>query len=152
MPKQNSTRQHGVVLRYDTGRQFTNSNAWSAVNTADFGTWFGVEGFSGGVYAAPYVYFVPFRSFLWNYHGWVMRYNTGLSFTDPGSWEVYNAGWVGGIPYTGFSGGVFDGSKWIYFVPQGAQATNRPMRYDTSRPFTDPARLAPSLTPQLAAH
>ncbi len=69
---------HGIALRHDTQADFTSSwEAYDAGNTNSFQT---SKGYSGVIYAAPYVYFVPYRCNPNDiFHGNVLRYDPLLA-------------------------------------------------------------------------
>jgi hypothetical protein len=134
VPYYNGAAQHGYVARYDTTADFELANSYAVFNSATVHA--NSKGFRGAVFDGRYVYFVPYKNGA-NYHGQVTRYDTTLSFTDVGSWAVYDTTAVH-VNSKGFQGAVFDG-QYVYFVPQytGAAYHGQVTRYDTTLTFTD---------------
>ena len=125
----------GQVTRYDTQGSFTAAGSYAVYDTtAPGGDYANSKGFWGAVYDGRYVYFVPNNNGA--YFGQVTRYDTTLTFTDAGAWSIYDTATVdaGSI---GFRGAVYDGSRYIYFVPYFAAASSGQVtRYDTQGLFT----------------
>lgn len=48
-------------------------------------------------------------------HGLFVMYNTSLPFSNPSSWQVFNANSTYGA--YGYAGGCFDSTKFVYFSP-----------------------------------
>ena len=74
---------------------------------------------------------------LADYHGWVLRYDMQGTFKSLSSYAAFDASNIGGLAIRGYVGAVYDGGKYVYFVPYyyGGQHA-RVLRYDTSREFT----------------
>ena len=135
-PFHNGSAYHGVVLRQKIYAVFSDSGSWEAYD-AGATNGLAAKGFAGNpVFDGRFMYFVPSNN--GSPHGIVLRYDTTKPFKDAGSWEAYNAGSVGGLATKGFSGGVFDGERFIYFIPFYNGAYNGIiMRFDTAKPFKD---------------
>ncbi|MEM4245014.1 MAG: LamG domain-containing protein, partial [Candidatus Nanoarchaeia archaeon] len=133
---------HAVALRYDTQGGFTNAASWTAYDASYTG---GIvtTGYYDAVFDGRYVYYVPLYNGSTNgYHGVVLRYDTTKNFTDPESWDSYNAGYTNSTTTMGYLRGVFDG-KYVYFIPYyavisgTAQYHGNVLRYDTTKEFND---------------
>jgi len=129
---------HGRALRFDTEGTFTSAASWTVY---DAGQTSGLltEGYYGAVMDGRHVYFVPFHDGA-GFHGRALRYDTLSGFTNPSSWEAYDAGQTDGMTTVGYKGACFDG-RYIYFAPfrDGSASHGRVLRYDTQGPFSDPA-------------
>ncbi len=132
---------HGRILRYDTSKNFKDTNSfeiYDAGNTGEMNT----KGYAGVVYAKDYVYFVPYINEEGR-HAKVLRYNTKGEFKNKDSWNVFDASQTEGIPEgimsLGYDGGLYDGKRYIHFVPYGDQSGANPyaLRYDTEGEFND---------------
>jgi hypothetical protein len=139
---------HGRVLRYDTLASFTVATSYAAY---DAGSTDGLQtkGYAGAVFDERYVYFVPYANMDVDRagvrHARVLRYDTqgAGGFQNSSSWAAYDASGTTGIPpaykdLLGYDGAVYDGTKYVYFVPYGDQngATNTyALRYDTDADF-----------------
>ena len=125
----------GMMLRYDTKREFTDAESWSAYD-ARYVSGLKMGSCVGAVFDGRYVYFVPYA------HSVVLRYDTNGEFTDKRSWNAYDAGNTDGLNTRGYDGAVFDG-KYIYFIPfwEGEDLYKgfhgKVLRYDTTGKFTD---------------
>ena len=127
----------GAVLRHDPRRPFDDPAAWEAFDTGrlpagSFGQCV------GAVFDGRWIYFTPYA------HSSVVRYDTRAPFADPAGWQVFEAGGIGGLRTRGYDGAAFDG-RFVYFIPfwegddPGLGFHARTLRYDTARPFDDPA-------------
>ncbi|UCC31017.1 MAG: hypothetical protein JSU86_01815, partial [Phycisphaerales bacterium] len=137
-PWHNGTGFHAEVLRYDTQRAFGDPSAWATYDPAAHDVGVRPRGFTGAVFDNRYVYFVPWHNGV-DFHGEVLRYDTEGSFTDPSSWDTYDAKSHGvGHDPTGFGDAVFDG-RYIYFVPtlNNTGYHGEVLRYDTSGAFRE---------------
>ncbi len=95
------------------------------------------KGFRGAVFDGRYIYFVPLETgpFPGHLSGQVTRYDTTGSFTNTGSWSVFDTTAVDANS-KGFIGGVFDG-RYLYLVPNNNGAVfGQVTRYDTTGSFT----------------
>ena len=131
--RKNGTTRHGIVLRYDTHKPYSDEIAWNAYDAGETDG-MSARGFYGAVFDGRYVYFIP-RTDGSTYHTRFLRYNTSLDFHDPNAWSCYNIG----IPLSSQSAG-FDG-RYIYFAPGYADETEedgRVIRYDTQSAFKSP--------------
>ena len=95
-------------------------------------------GYYGAVFDGRYVYFAPELQPDGG-HGTVLRYDTQGDFSDPASFEGYDASYTAGMDTRGYYGAVFDG-RFVYFVPRHYEGYNhsRVLRYDTHGGFRDP--------------
>ncbi len=120
---------HTRVLRYDTRQTFDDRSAWEAYDA-------GLNiSYQSGAFDGRYVYFAPGTGRERGHEGRVLRYDTQAPFAEQASWETYDAGTTGGLTTKDFDGAAFDG-RYIYFAPLSYGA---PLRYDTTRPFGEPA-------------
>ncbi len=127
----------GAVLRHDPRRPFDDPAAWEAFDPDRLpGSPFGMC--VGAVFDGRWIYFTPYA------HSTVVRYDSESHFGDPASWQAFEASGVGGLRTRGYDGAAFDG-RFVYFIPfwegedPGLGFHARTLRYDTSRPFEDPA-------------
>ena len=97
------------------------------------------SGFLGAVFDGRYVYFAPQHN-AERRHGRALRYDTHKPLDDPKAWEGYDAEQTGGMLCQGYYGAAFDG-RFVYFTPRRNVHGfhSRALRYDTRKPFTDPA-------------
>ncbi|MSR84720.1 MAG: hypothetical protein EXS58_17690, partial [Candidatus Latescibacteria bacterium] len=109
VPQYDGEERHGKVLRYDTHGEFADAQSWAAYD-AGHTSGLNTKGYYGGVYDGCYVYFVPRLDGV-SHHSRVLRHDPRLSFTDPASWQAFDAG----LPVA-YQGAAFDG-RYIYFVP-----------------------------------
>jgi len=125
----------GQVTRYDTKGAFDNADSWAVYDTTGPGGDFAdSKGFSSAVFDGRYIFFVPFENGA--YFGQVTRYDTHGAFDNAASWAVYDTTDVHANS-KGFSSAVYDGSRFIFFVPQNNGATfGQVTRYDTHGAFT----------------
>ena len=130
---------HGVVLRYDTHRNFKDRGAYQAY---DAGMTDGLEtrGFYGAVCDGRYVYFVPRQIGVDKYHSRILRLDTQGEFKDPASWAAFDVG-----EEHSQQSAAFDG-RYIYFCPgfhgdpaKEDQYSGRVIRYDTKAEFKERA-------------
>ena len=127
----------GAVLRHDPRRPFADPAAWEAFDPARLpGRPFGMC--VGAVFDGRWIYFTPYA------HSTVVRYDTRAPFADPAGWQAFEADRIGGLHTRGYDGAAFDG-RFVYFIPfwegegPGLGFHARTLRYDTARPFEDPA-------------
>lgn len=129
VPQFDGEERHGKVLRYDSHGEFADAQSWAAYD-AGHTSGLNTKGYYGGVYDGCYVYFVPRLDGV-NHHSRVLRHDPRLSFTDPASWQAFDAG----LPVS-YQGAAFDG-RYIYFVPgyHAGQPSGKVLRYDTQGAF-----------------
>jgi len=123
-----------VVLRYDTQGVFTNTADWSAFNATNTSA-LPTEGYDGAVFDGRFVYFVPYHNAASVFHGRILRYDTQGLFTNPSSWQAFDAGTTAGLATQGYVGAVSDG-RYLYFAPY-ANATGfsgNVLRFDSRLP------------------
>ncbi|MFA7718138.1 MAG: myxococcus cysteine-rich repeat containing protein, partial [Candidatus Absconditabacterales bacterium] len=81
VPYYNGSAFHGEVLRYDTYETFADANSWTTYDPGSNGVGSDPDGFRGGIYKAPFVYFVPhYNGTEWD--GEVMRYGGSQSICE----------------------------------------------------------------------
>jgi len=115
--------------------QFQDSSNWYAFD-ASMVTGIETVGFSGAVFVAPYVYYVPQFLPAGSPNGRVLRFDTRSSlFTNSSAWSVFNANNVSG-PTGAFERAIVAG-QFIIFIPS-LPAYGKFVRYDTTQPFTAP--------------
>ncbi|MCU0722222.1 MAG: hypothetical protein MUC63_01140 [Planctomycetes bacterium] len=99
-------------------------------------------GYAGGAFDGRYVYFVPYADGT-SRHARVLRFDTQASgFSAAGSWSAFDAGSLGSMPAnSGYDGAVYDGARYVYFVPYGDQnyAHGTALRYDKTQNFLSPS-------------
>lgn len=131
-PTHNGSHYHNEVLRYDTAGDFRTPTSWTTFDPGAYGVGYPRTETHGIVFDGRYVYLVPFYNGI-ELDAEVIRYDTEADFTDPASWDSFDAGdhGVGDDP-DGFHGGVFDG-RYVYFVPlmNGTEWNAEVLRYDT---------------------
>ena len=135
VPQHDQDREaHGIVLRYDTQKNFKNPSSYAAYDaghTSDLNT----KGYYGAGFDGRYIYFVPRQDSI-RYHSRVLRYDTNADFKSSQSWIAYDAG----IEQSQ-QGLIFDG-RYFYFCPgfSGNPRTEDTrsgcvIRYDTRTEF-----------------
>jgi len=132
-PYNNNEIFHGVILRYDTTKDFESVESWETFDPSNNGVGIEARGYIGAVFDGSFVYFVPDnRGPDAIPHAEVLRYDTRLEFQSSESWDTFDAklNGVGENP-VGFVGGVFDG-RHVYFSPFWH---NEVLRYDTTKDF-----------------
>ncbi|KPJ85734.1 hypothetical protein AMJ57_01960 [Parcubacteria bacterium SG8_24] len=128
VPYYNGTDYFGKVARYDTVFSFTDASSWSSFDLT--GVDVNATGFAGGAFDGRYVYVVPSKNGGGD-HGRVARYDTTSTFSNSGSWSVYDVAANVDATAVAFAGGsIYDG-RYIYFAP-GQQPTA--VRFDTADP------------------
>ena len=121
----------GIVLRYDTQKDFSTASSWAAYQAKDMGMCV------GAIFDGRYVYFVAYAGQT------TVRYDTQGDFAVAASWDAYDSGAVAGLDTIGYDGAFFDGC-YVYFIPfyRGLESRsgfhNKWMRYDTRQEFMDP--------------
>ena len=131
VPYYDGTDTHSEVLRYNTALSFEDPASWETFAPLPDG------GYWGGTFDGRYVYFSPYYNFSVTYHGQVLRYDTTAGFTEPASWEAFDAGSNGvGDDPDGYWGAVYDG-QYVYFAPyyNGTDRSGEMLRYDTGSAF-----------------
>jgi hypothetical protein len=137
VPLHDGTVCHGEVARYDTQAEFDDPSSWELFDAAGVATH---VGYSGGTFDGRYVYFAPAEDQAGESHGEVLRFDTLGEFTDAGAWNTFDASTIGEDP-RGYSGAVYDGTRYVYFVPSytiGSGYHGEVLRYDTWGNFTNP--------------
>jgi hypothetical protein len=137
VPYSRSTGLSGAVLRFDTRSDFSNRTAWTAFDVATIDA--RAAGFFGGAFDGRYVYFAPYGEDHAT-SSVVARLDTATDFRSTAAWTVFDLAPVSSRS-RGFLGATFDG-RYVYFSPYavgwgdyGSDVT----RFDTHRPFGDPA-------------
>lgn len=128
----------GDVLRFDVSGDFDDPAAWDAYDPRPLFDGQNSGACVGAIFDGRYLYLTPYA------HGTVVRYDTSLTFGDDDSWATYEASTTSGLDCRGYDGAAFDG-RFIYFIPfwEGEDAARgfhaRLLRYDTLKPFAEPA-------------
>jgi len=127
---------HGISVRYDTTRSFSNPTSWESFNMSTLNAT--CNGLSDGVAHGNYVYYSGCNNAL-GYIGTVARFDTTKPFTDPTSWEYFNSTRVNGTLKC-FCGSLAAGG-YVYLVPyyNGVAYSGSTVRYSTAGSFTDPS-------------
>lgn len=123
------TGPSGKVLRYDTRVDFHDRASYATFDAAGT-SGLGCTCFDGAVFDGRFIYFVPLES-----RGTVLRYDSLAEFSEPGSWEAWNAHDTSGLEMGMCVGAIFDG-RYVYFVPYASSVV---VRYDTNGEFGDAA-------------
>ena len=132
----NNNSASGQITQYDTSLYFTNTSSYNTYNTTSIDI--NSKGFSGGVFDGRYLYLIPFYN--GSYFGQITRYDTTLSFTDIGSYSVFDTTTVN-TNSKGFYGGLFDG-RYLYLIPRFTSTgigSGQITRYDTTMSFISAA-------------
>lgn len=122
------TGPSGLVMRYDTEEPFSAGDSYTFFDaSADLDP--GCACYDGAVYDGRHVYFAPLE------RGLALRYEAGLDFHSPGSWQSHDLRRVGALAGGACVGAVFDG-RHVYFVPYAHSVV---VRFDTEGEFADEA-------------
>ncbi len=126
---------HGKALRLDTQGTFSSASSWDAYDAGSTGS-LTTQGYYGGAFDGRYIYYAPFHDGT-EFHARALRYDTQGGFDTAGSWESYDAGSTDSLSTVGYKGAVYDGSRYIYYVPfRDADGRHgRVLRYDTTGDF-----------------
>jgi hypothetical protein len=130
---------HGRVTRYDSTGNFADPASWRVVDLQRLHP--AARGFVSGCCAGRYVYFAPYQLDHATTHGLIARFDTRGDFTDPASWQFFDATQVH-PDCRGFHSAIWDGADQVYFVPylrQGKDYNGRLLRHVTTGAFADPA-------------
>lgn len=130
---------HGIVLRYDTQKEFKKKKSWQAY---DAGNTDGMKtkGHYGAVFDGRYVYLVPRgKNYKFTeFQSKIQRYDTHRGFKNSGSWEAFDIG----VNQTHQAAG-FDG-RYIYLCPgyrinesNTVVSCSNVIRFDTKAPLKD---------------
>jgi hypothetical protein len=110
-------KTHGLALRYNTRKLFTDINSWESYDLTNKHT--KCVGFHGATKFGDYIYYAP----LWeNFSNgtigsYATRYHIGDAFNNVNSWEYYDLTNVH-TNGKGFVGVVAD-RNFVYFIPYG---------------------------------
>jgi hypothetical protein len=127
-------KESGKVLRYDTHLPYDDDASWVVYDAEHEDGFSGIRGLEGAVFDGKYVYFVPLHH-EGIYWAKVLRYDISKEFTDPDSWEVFNAESLDPEgTMAGFVGATFDG-KNIYFIPNPFSTHGKVLRFNTTEDF-----------------
>ncbi len=126
---------HGKALRLDTQGDFSSAASWDAYDAGSTGS-LTTKGYYGGAFDGRYVYYAPFHDGT-DFHARALRYDTQGGFATAGSWDSYDAGSTSSLNTVGYKGAVYDGSRYIYYVPfrDSDGRHGRVLRYDTTGDF-----------------
>ena len=99
-------------------------------------------GFYGAIFDGRYIYFCPIRSTInrLSVHSNVLRYDTHQEFSDPQSYQAFDARGISDLNTVCYYGAAFDG-RYVIFIPRddGKAYHSRILRYDTHSDFSDRA-------------
>lgn len=113
-PNRNDGTAHGMVLRYDTTKSFTDSTSWESFNPS---LHYGLKGAKGyGMMTLDHnrLYFSPLVNWK-GYHSNILSYDIGSDFDQIDSWSVINiASYDNDL--RGYPTSASDG-KFVYFSP-----------------------------------
>lgn len=115
VPFRDKDKTHGLVLRYDTEKNFKDTSSWDvydASNTDGLPT----MGFVGAVSHGKYVYFIPYSDNKNVFHSNFLRYDTTGDFNNALSWDAYDASDTDGLNTKGYKYGVFS-NGYLYPAP-----------------------------------
>jgi hypothetical protein len=118
----------GVVVRWDplvTLGDGGTPAGWTAFDVASENP--AAAGFFGSVFDGQYLYLVPYANALSDnggFSGMIARYNTQLSFGNPGAWTTFDMSTLPGGQSYGFQGAAFDG-KYLYYAPSRTTVVTR---------------------------
>jgi hypothetical protein len=123
-----------VISKWRLNPSLDTFSAYDAGGTDGLDT----TGFFGAVFDGRYIYFSPQHD-LSDRHGKALRYDTHGEFTNPESWEAYDAGETSGMSTKGYYGAVFDG-RYVIYPPRRDPENfhSRVLRFDTRGGFKDP--------------
>ena len=112
VPYGGSGTKHGLFLRYDTHASFTSAGSYAIFDlTAKSSS---AKGYQKATFDGRYIYITPFYNGS-NYHGLVIRYDTTISFSSSGSYEIFNLASINAA-YAGFIDSAIVGD-YIYYIP-----------------------------------
>lgn len=112
---------HARIVRFDTRRPFGDPAAWES-HHADPTGGLRTTGFDGGFFDGRFVYFQPFFLHVGpgkrdnKFHSHYLRYEVTRPFSDPASWQSFDASATDGLPSVGYNAGAFDG-RFFYAAP-----------------------------------
>jgi len=131
---------HSLMIRYDSRLEFTDPSSWESYDAAHTN---GLDtgGFDGGFFDGRYIVFVPWIRTVKEgekknrVHGNFLRYDTQGRFSDPKSWDAYDASHTDGLTSRGYNAGAFDG-RFFYGAPmhdgESDDLHGRVLRYDST--------------------
>jgi hypothetical protein len=128
----NNGQFHGRVLRFNTASAFDDPAAWDSFDCALIHP--AARGFVNALTDGRHVYLVPYTN--GKHHGHVVRYDTRRSFTDPTSWQEFDATQLHS-ECRGYISGCHDG-RYIYLAPyqlDWGSTHGRIVRFDTTQDF-----------------
>jgi hypothetical protein len=134
----NETDYSGLVVRYDTTKEFTSSKSWNFFDTSKLNK--RSKGFVGAVFDGKYIYFIPNRLDKEKTNGQVTRYDTTKPFQSSYAWSFFDTQKLNNNS-SGFAGAVFNG-RYIYFVPlfkDNSILNGQITRYDTKKDLHNPS-------------
>lgn len=115
VPFRGKEESHGLVLRYNTEKDFKTSSSWD-VYDAEGTDGLDTRGYVGGEFDGRYIYLIPYSYEESQFHAKALRYDTQGDFKSKASWSAYDAGVTSGLVTKGYKYSVSDG-KYIYYVP-----------------------------------
>lgn len=127
--KEIHSKLNGLLLRYDSSKDFRSHAAWSWFDLTTINP--DASGFQSVAYAAPYIYLVPFFKSV------LVRYNTTLPLQAASSYEVYDLKNVTSEA-VGLTGAVVVGNRLVLIPwddPKRLRAITKALLYDTSKPL-----------------
>jgi hypothetical protein len=127
------TNPYPVFIAYDSSQPLTSPGAYQTFVPPPPGPSnpLGEQyGWCGAVYDGKFIYYVPSVIIEYGLSGNIYRYDPTQAFSDLSSWSSFNMGTSVSPDAVGFQSGVYDGHRFLYFVPFHPSA-NLIVRYDT---------------------
>jgi len=112
VPNYNDNTRSGLVVRFDTRKEFRNKSSWEIFDTTLLND--NSRGFWGGIFDGRYIYFVPHHHNK-DYSGVITQYDTTSAFSSPDAWRITDITKFNSRA-KGFLGGIYDG-RYVYFIP-----------------------------------
>jgi hypothetical protein len=130
-------RSSGLAASFDTqgAGGFSDKSSWSVFDLTTKSDQ--VKGYRGAAFDGRYVYLVPFQNV---FNSVLAQYDSREDFSSTSAWATFDTTAVA-KGAAGFVGAVFDGRRYLYFVPNNNQFSNSDgivARYDTQAPLADP--------------
>ncbi len=123
----NPENYSGTSTRYDTQAPFASASSYSTIDLQPLAS--SANGFSGGGFDGRYVY-------LGTQYGVAARYDTSQPYGSLTSWVTLDPRTLSGSSTNAFESAMYDGQRYLYFLPNPNDGTDDAVRYDTSGPLT----------------